>query len=53
MTSDEGEALLGPELCAELRAKWGPPKRLSPEQIALLTELLSFDVDEPAQSDVA
>jgi len=37
----EAEALLGPDLCAQLRAEWGPPTPLSPDQIALCTELLA------------
>ena len=43
MTLAEAEALLGPALCARLRAKWGPPPPLTPEQIDLCAALLTSD----------
>lgn len=50
MTLEEAEKILGPETCAALRARLGPPKPLSDEQIRLLVNLLG---DAPRRDENA
>lgn len=40
---EEIEARRGPELCAYMDARFGPPKPLTPEQVTLLAALLDVD----------
>lgn len=49
MTFEEAEAILGPEVCAELDRRRGPRKPLTPEQISLLVGIFT-SIENPASA---
>lgn len=51
MTGEEAEAILGPELCAQLDAR--PVKPLSPEQIDFLARIFGPLLVTKPRSDAA
>ena len=52
MGREEAEAILGPDVCAALDERFGPPKPLTPAQITLLTALLALG-ESATDSDAA